>query len=68
MDDEELDEIPFSVEGSDLIIESESEDRERLEKRAEALGFRPQKEAIHNFLLPYSDQVRFFFLQPKKYR
>ena len=64
MDDEELDELPFVVEASDLLIpemDVESEDRERLEKRAEELGFRPQKEVIYNFLLPYSDQVWSFF-------
>jgi hypothetical protein len=60
MDDEELDEIPFGVEGSDLIADTESEDRDRLDKRTETLGFRPQKEAIHNFLLPYVDQVPIF--------
>ena len=58
MDDEELDEIPFGVDGADLIPDSETEDRDRLELRAEALGFRPQKEVIHNFLLPYSDKVQ----------
>ena len=58
MDDEELDEIPFGVEGSDSSTDAESEDRDRLEKRAELLGFRPQKETIHNFLLPYTDQVK----------
>jgi hypothetical protein len=58
MDDEELDEIPFGAEGSDSSTDAESEDRDRLEKRAELLGFRPQKETIHNFLLPYTDQVK----------
>ena len=58
MDDEDLDEIPFGVDGADLIPDSETEDRDRLELRAEALGFRPQKEVIHNFLLPYSDKVQ----------
>ena len=62
MDDEELDEIPFGVDGADLVPDSETEDRDRLELRAEALGFRPQKEVIHNFLLPYSDKVQSCFL------
>lgn len=58
MDDEDLDEIPFGVDGADLVPDSETEDRDRLELRTEVLGFRPQKEVIHNFLLPYADKVR----------
>ena len=62
MDDEELDEIPFGVDGADLVPDSETEDRDRLELRAEVLGFRPQKEVIHNFLLPYVDKVQSFII------
>ena len=60
MDDDEIDDSPLVVESSDLVpdTEADADDRDRIEKRTRELGFRPQKEVIHNFLLPYADQVR----------
>ena len=60
MDDDEIDDSPLVVESSDLVpdTDADADDRDRIEKRTRELGFRPQKEVIHNFLLPYADQVR----------
>lgn len=41
----------------DEVLPMEVDSESWSETRTKALGFRPQQEQFHNFLLPYSDQL-----------